>query len=65
LRVARSSDSGSHGVAVEKPALGESSHSIGVRAGSRPNPSPGTFFSKRSWTRSGGMATSVMPSSSP
>jgi len=33
---------------VEKPPLAELSQGIGVRQGSRPSPSPGSFFSQGS-----------------
>ena len=48
-----------------KPAFDSADHCMGVRSGSRPNPSPGTRFSKGSCTRSGSMGTSCMPISSP
>src|SRR5437763_1131139 len=57
--------SGSQGVPVVKPALGPPAHCIGVRSGSRPRPSPGTFLSHGSRTLSGGLGTSRMPISSP
>lgn len=45
---------GSQGHPVVKPASAVPSHCIGVRAGSRPTPKPGTFFSQGSrisWAR--------------
>ena len=47
------------------PDVTAADHCSGVRAGSRPRPSPGTFFSYGSRTASGGMGTSRMPISSP
>ena len=47
------------------PACGAPLHCIGVRCGSRPTPLPGARFSHGSCTSSGGMATSIMPISSP
>ena len=53
------------GSPVEKPALRPALHRIGVRHPSRPTPMPGAFFSNGSCTRSGGIATWLMPISSP